>query len=118
DLSTLVAPQLFTYGDFGPVYLEWWSQFFFNNVFQEADVAGSWYNRLFLTYALSDEVAIGPQAEMTLDLNGGGLVSMPIGATVALGYGENNTLQLFGGYETQADGAKALAGRITFVRLW
>lgn len=119
DVETLIAPQLFTYGDFGPVYLEWWSQFFFNGVFSDADVTGAWYNRLFLTYAISDEVAIGPQAEMILDLNGEGLVSLPVGATIALGYGENNTLQLFGGYETQDDsGNNALAGRITFVRTW
>jgi hypothetical protein len=119
DVETLIAPQLFTYGDFGPIYLEWWSQFFFGGVFSDADVAGAWYNRLFVTYAISDEVAIGPQAEMTLDLNGGGLVSLPVGATIALGYGENNTLQLFAGYETQDDsGNNALAGRITFVRTW
>lgn len=115
DLSTLVAPQLFTYADFDPIYVEWWSQFFLDAF--DTGSGNFWYNRLFALYSVSDEVAIGPQVEMNINLDGMDIASLPIGAALSLGYGENNTFGLFAGYETQADG-NALAGRLTFVRTW
>jgi hypothetical protein len=117
DVSTLVAPQLFTYADFDPIYIEWWSQFFLDAF--DKGTGNLWYNRLFALYNVSDEVALGPQAELTLDLDAGDpLVSLPIGARMNLGYGENNTFGLFAGYETENGDGPALAGRLTFVRTW
>lgn len=117
--DTLIAPQLFTYGDFGPIYLEWWSQLFLGGVFDDADVSADWYNRLFVLYNVSDEVAIGPQVEASINLNGDGLGSLPVGGRINLGYGENNTLGIFMGAETQDDGVdNMLVGRFTFVRTW
>jgi hypothetical protein len=116
DLSTLVAPQLFTYADFDPIYVEWWSQFFLDAF--DKGTGNFWYNRLYALYSLSDEVALGPQVELNLDLDGIDVASLPIGAHMDLGYGEKNTFGLFAGYETENNDGPALAGRLTFVRTW
>ena len=69
------------------------------------------------------------------DGNESSLISMPVGGTVRLGYGENNTLLMFLGYETvkearavynelDDDGMivdtheRGITGRFTFVRTW
>ena len=165
--TTLVAPQLFGYFDFSPVYIEWWSQFFLNSVFGDEDLAlgtvdddgnlvadpdtvqatgNTWYNRLFVLFNVTENLSIGPQIEATIGLNDAGkipdedgelkaLTSMPVGGQVSLGYGENNTLGLFLGYETVKEartvyydfGAddplseekeQGIVGRFTFVRTW
>ncbi len=166
--TTLVAPQLFGYFDFSPVYIEWWSQFFLNSVFGNEDLAlsgtvdddgnlvadpdtaqatgNTWYNRLFVLFNVTENFSIGPQIEATIGLNDAGkiededgelkaLTSMPVGGQVSLGYGENNTLGLFLGYETVKEartvyydfGAEdplseekeqGIVGRFTFVRTW
>jgi len=54
------------------------------------------------------------------------VISLPVGGQLSVGYGKDNRLSLFLGYETQeqmdASGdpvdSDRLAGRITFVRLW
>lgn len=164
--TTLIAPQLFGYFDFDPVYIEWWSQFFINSVFNNEDrasgeiddmgnlvqtsdgefIGNQWYNRLFVLFNVSENFSIGPQVEATIGLNDAGkipdengdlkaLVSLPVGGQVSLGYGENNTLALFLGYETvkearnvtydfsdddpaSTDKENGIVGRFTFVRTW
>lgn len=162
--STLIAPQLFGYFDFDPIYIEWWSQFFITSIFADAGYSddgtgtdtyvenselapNTWYNRLFLLYHATENFSIGPQVEATIALNDAAksvdpdsgddsaLASLPVGGRVNLGYGENNTLGLFLGYETvkgarlpvselDSDGEevgpnyRGLVGRFTFVRTW
>lgn len=117
--SSLIAPQLFTYLTAGSIYFESWIQGFFNSPFDE-EGADSIYTRDFILYSLNDTVAIGPQVEVTIDLgDDGGLGSMAVGGRLNLGYGENNTLGLFVGFETQKeDEESGLTGRMTFVRSW
>jgi hypothetical protein len=158
---TLIAPQLFGYFDFDPIYIEWWSQFFLNSVFPDPGYVGdssgtelkdleanTWYNRLFVLYNATENLSVGPQLEMTIGLNDAGkvadadtgdpkaLASLAVGGRVNVGYGENNTLGLFLGYETvqEARGTfqevdddgmavgepheRPLVGRFTFIRTW
>ena len=62
----------------------------------------------------------GPQVEVTIGLgDDGGLSSMVVGGRANVGYGENNTLGVFVGFETQkGDDETGLTGRMTFVRTW
>lgn len=119
--TTLIAPQLFTYLTAGSIYFESWIQGFFNSPFDE-EGADSLYTRDFILYSINDTVAIGPQVEATIDLgDDGGLGSLVVGGRINLGYGENNTLGLFVGIETQLDEDSedtGLTGRMTFVRSW
>lgn len=119
--SSLIAPQLFTILDASPIYFESWIQGFFNSPFDE-EATDSLYTRDFILYSLSDTVAIGPQVEATIDLgDDGGLGSLVVGGRINLGYGENNTLGLFVGFETQLEDDSedtGLTGRMTFMRTW
>jgi hypothetical protein len=119
--SSLIAPQLFTYLTAGSIYFESWIQGFFNSPFDE-EATDSFYTRDFITYSLTDNVAIGPQVEATIDLgDDGGLGSLIVGGRINLGYGENNMLGLFVGVETQLDDDSedsGITGRMTFVRTW
>ena len=116
--SSLIAPQLFTYLTAGSIYFESWIQGFFNSPFDYGD--DSIYTRDFILYSLNDTVAIGPQVEVTIGLGDeGGLSSMVVGGRANVGYGENNTLGVFVGFETQKeDEETGLTGRMTFVRTW
>ena len=116
--SSLIAPQLFTYLTAGSVYFESWIQGFFNSPFDYGD--DSIYTRDFLLLSLNDTVAIGPQVEVTLGLGDeGGLSSFVVGGRANVGYGENNTLGVFVGYEIEkGDEDTGITGRMTFVRTW
>lgn len=125
DVTTLIAPQLFTIFSKDKLYFESWVQLFFNSPF--ADGAGDdFYTRNFFLYQVNDEVSVGPQVEITYRLNSeegmngfdSGVSSLPIGGRINLGYGNNNTLGLFVGYETEDTGGDNIAGRFTFVRTW
>jgi len=131
DVASLIAPQLFSIYSKDKIYFESWIQVFLNSIFSDGaqDIA---YTRNFLLYKLSDNFAVGPQVEVSYSLNeeagdvmagvdgfSTGVASLPVGGRVNVGYGKNNTLGLFVGYETKApDGADAIAGRFTFVRTW
>lgn len=124
DVSSLIAPQLFTIYDAEKLYFESWIQVFVNSIFTEG-AEDSFYTRNFLLYKLADEIAVGPQAELTYRINEEDMMferattSLPVGGRVNLGYGAKNTLGIFLGYETKAtDGADGVAGRFTFVRSW
>ena len=138
--SLLIAPQLFTYLTAGSIYFESWIQVFLESPFvgdgeevgHEIDgkevkhmidptsAADSFYTRNFLLLSLNDTLAVGPQIEVTLDLgDDGGLGSMVVGGRANVGYGENNTLGVFVGFETQKeDNETGITGRMTFVRTW
>ena len=117
--SSLIAPQLFTYLTAGDIYFESWIQGFFNSMFDE-EVGDSFYTRNFVLLSLNDTLAVGPQVEVTLDLgDDGGLGSMVVGGRANVGYGADNTLGVFVGFETQkGDDETGLTGRMTFVRTW
>lgn len=115
--SSLIAPQLFTYLTAGSIYFESWIQGFFNSPFDYGD--DSIYTRNFVLYSLNDTLAVGPQVEVTLDLTNGGLGGLAPGLRANVGYGENNTLGVFVGFETQKeDDDTGITGRMTFVRTW
>ena len=115
--SSLIAPQLFTYLTAGSIYFESWIQGFFNSPFDYGD--DSIYTRNFLLLSLNDTLSVGPQVEVTLDLTEGGLSSLAPGLRANVGYGENNTLGVFVGFETQkGDDETGITSRMTFVRTW
>ncbi len=118
--ESLIAPQLFTVVDLAPIYFESWIQVFFNDMFVEG-ATDAFYTRNFVLVQVIDALALGPQMELTYEFNNAAddeLSSLPVGGRVNVEYGEDNTLGLFLGYETQAGDGPALAGRFTFVRLW
>ncbi|RKU20565.1 hypothetical protein C6503_05885 [Candidatus Poribacteria bacterium] len=117
--SSLIAPQLFTYLTAGSIYFESWIQGFFNSMFDE-EAGDSFYTRNFVLLSLNDTLSVGPQVEVTLDLgDDGGLGSMVVGGRASIGYGENNTLSVFVGFETQkGDDETGLTGRMTLFREW
>ena len=116
--SSLIAPQLFTYLTAGSIYFESWIQGFFNSMFDE-EAGDSFYTRNFVLLSLNDTLSVGPQVEVTLDLTEGGLGGMAVGGRANVAYGENNTLGVFVGFETQkGDDETGITGRMTFVRTW
>jgi hypothetical protein len=117
--TSLIAPQLFTVVDTKWVYFESWIQTFFKEVFID-NATDSFYTRNFILVKPLEFIAVGPQIELIYEFNNAAdedekLASLPIGGRVNVGYGENNTLGLFLGYDAQAE---QLAGRFTFVRIW
>jgi len=128
DITTLV-PQFYTYLTMGDIYFESWVSAFLSSLFDDnaLDTTDTFYTRNFLLYSVSDVVAVGPQVEVTLNLEDAGagvpkldsLASLMIGGRINLAYGENNTLGLFLGVETEApDNSDGITGRFTFVREW
>lgn len=121
NVTTLVAPQLFTILDLGDagLYFESWLQFFFGSPFDDKG-EDLFYTRNFLLYSLNDTIAIGPQVEITASLGDESeLTNLPIGGRINLGYGMDNTLGVFLGYETKKEeNADGITGRITFIRTW
>ena len=122
--SSLIAPQLFTYLTAGSIYFESWIQVFLNSMFDYDD--DSLYTRNFVLYSLNDTIAIGPQVEVTFDLTGSEISSIAPGLRANVGYGENNTLGVFVGFEIveQKDDEDrvidqtGITSRMTFVRTW
>ena len=117
--SSLIAPQLFIYLTAGSIYFESWTQGFFNSMFDE-EAGDSFYFRNFVLLSLNDTLSVGPQVEVSLNLgDDGGLGSLAPGLRANVGYGENNTLGVFVGFETQkGDDETGITGRMTFVRTW
>ncbi len=123
--NSIIAPQLFTYLTAGSINFESWIQMFFNTSFDYDD--DLFYTRNFILYSVTDNIAIGPQLEVGATLAGleeeteTGLDSLVVGGRINMAYGENNTLGLFVGIETQMDEDSedsGLTGRMTFVRTW
>lgn len=123
-----LVPQLYVIGGPSPIYMELWVQNYENGVFDKSgkttDGGGNTlYFRYFVDYMAGKYIGVGPEAELLLGLNSKSkngdksLLSLPVGLNVSLtSYGKNNSLVIFGGYETQdTENDKHLAGRLTFV---
>ncbi len=125
DVSSLIAPQLFTTYIKDKWYFDSWIQVFFDSPFVD-DTQDLFYFRAFLVYKLFENFGVGPQVEASFLINESvdgagddGLSSLPIGAQFNVGYGKNSTLGIFLGYDTQYEGENAgIAGRFTFIQTW
>lgn len=122
--AAALVPQFYVTGGPGPIYAEFWFQYYNYKVF---DGASNQINaRLFVDYKLSDYVAVGPQVELNYDSVGfpnadlelKKVYKMPIGGNVMFSnLGVNSSLLAFVGYETgDPTGQKNhLAGRLTYL---
>lgn len=125
DVSSLIAPQLFTTFIQGQWYFDSWIQVFFDSPFVD-DAQALFYFRAFLVYKLTENFGIGPQVETSFLINESadgagddGLSSLPLGAQLNVGYGKNSTLGIFLGYDTQYEGENTgITGRFTFIQTW
>ena len=111
-------PQIFAILPAGKIFGFHWTISTLSSIFDES--LNELYNRTYFTYALNDTVAIGPQFESVLGLgDGGGLWALNFGGRINIGYGENNTLGIYVGYETKKEeGQTGLTGRMNFTRRW
>ena len=112
-------PQIFAILPAGKIFGFHWTISTISSIFDDESL-NELYNRTYFTYALNDTVAIGPQFESVLGLgDGGGLWALNFGGRLNIGYGENNTLGIYVGYETKKDeGETGLTGRMNFTRTW
>jgi hypothetical protein len=119
DGPDALFPQIFAFLPAGKIYGFHWTIATVSSIFDDKRL-NELYTRNYLTYALNDTVAIGPQAEAVLGLGeGGGLWALNFGGRVNIGYGQNNTLGLYLGYETKKEeGETGLTGRMNFTRTW
>ena len=112
-------PQIFAILPAGKIFGFHWTISTLKSIFDDQSL-DELYNRTYLTYALNDTIAVGPQFESVLGLGeGGGLWALNFGGRVNIGYGENNTLGIYVGYETKkGEGETGLTGRMNFTRRW
>jgi hypothetical protein len=115
----ITAPRIVIGFDASPIYFESWLELTFQSPFEET-AADLFYTRDFLLYRLADWIALGPQIELSYQLNHEkGVVSLPIGGQLELRHGADNRLALFLGYDTEElPNSDGLAGRVTFVHDW
>jgi hypothetical protein len=120
---TSLLPQLYMTLDVSRLYGESWWEVSWQAPFVN-DPTVDLYTRNFLLWKFRDNVAAGPQMEVTYCARGAmeapaELLSIPVGGRINLGYGEKNTLGVFFGYEAKAPpGSDGVAGRVTFIRDW
>lgn len=126
SVVAIVAPLLTSIYDRPKVYIESWLQFTFGSPFAD-DAEDLFHTRNFILYKLNQSLWLGPQLELNYGMaEAREVVSLPVGGQLSVGYGKDNRLSLFLGYETQEQMDAAgvpvdsdrLAGRVTFVRLW
>ena len=112
-------PQIFAILPAGKIFGFHWTIATVKTIFDDQSI-NELYNRTYITYALNDTVAIGPQFESVLGLGEkGALWALNFGGRLNIGYGENNTLGLYVGYETKkGEGETGLTGRMNFTRRW
>ena len=112
-------PQIFAILPAGKIFGFHWTISTIKTIF-DSESLNEVYNRTYLTYALNETVAVGPQFETVLGLgDDGGLWAMNFGGRLNLGYGENNTLGIYVGYETKkGKDETGLTGRMNFTRRW
>ena len=112
-------PQIFAFLPAGKIFGFHWTISKISTLF-DSESLNELYNRTYLTYALNDTVAVGPQFESVLGLgDGGGLWALNFGGRLNISYGKNNTLGIYVGYETKKDeGETGLTGRLNFTRRW
>ena len=123
NVATFV-PQFYVYWASGKLYLESWEMVYIG--LRDESPPNSFYDRTFLLYSLSGALSVGPQLELSLNLEdtedgSDTLTSLAVGPRANLGYGEGNTLGLFLGYETKEEARgenDGIVGRFTFIREW
>jgi hypothetical protein len=115
----ITAPRVISTVDAGPLWFESWIELTFASPFEKT-AADLFYTREFLLYRLADWIALGPQIELTYQLNHEKeLLSLPIGGQLELRHGDDNRLAFFLGYDTdELPNSDGLAGRVTFVHDW
>lgn len=113
-------PQIFAFLNAPNITFFHWTIATVSTVFDDTRT-NELYNRSYLTYALNETIAIGPQFETVfvfadpLDKP----LKLNIGGRINIGYGKANTLGIYVGYETKkADGDSGLTGRMNFTRFW
>jgi hypothetical protein len=118
------VPQLMTIVQGGPLYVESWIQFYLYKMFDRGS-QDSFYTRELILLALSNRIALGPQAELTVALANSPrkhLRSFPAGVAANWSPCEPITFGLFAGVETQKSAWNGdhdwLAGRLTATLLW
>jgi hypothetical protein len=123
--AAALVPQLYITGSLGPMYTEFWFQFYDYKMFK--DLPTNQINmRLFSDYKISDYVAVGPEIDLNWDSaglpNADGKIkkvyNLPIGPNLMFSnLGLNSSLIAFVGYETGDPTAAKnhLAGRLTYV---
>ncbi len=119
DGPLAIYPHLFVFLPAGNLFFKSWTIGSLYSIFDE-DRSNELYTRNYVTYSLNKTLAIGPQVEAVLGLgDGGGLFSFVVGPRINIGYGENNTLGILVGYDTQKkEGQTGLTGRLSFTRRW
>ena len=118
DGPLAVYPHLFVFMPAGDFFLKSWTIGTLKSAFDE-DKSNEVYTRNYITYSLNGTVAVGPQVEAVLVGSGVGLVSFVVGPRINIGYGENNTLGILVGYDTQKkEEQTGLTGRLSFTRRW
>ena len=112
-------PQIFAFLSADKFFFFHWTINTYTSIFHE-EAVNEIYTRNYLTYALNDIIAIGPQYERVQSLGDeGALLSQTIGGRININYGKNNTLGIYVGYETEKfDEETGLTGRMNFTRLW
>ena len=112
-------PQIFAILPAGKIFCFHWTISTISSIFDDENI-NELYNRTYITYALNDTIAIGPQFESVLGLGEkGALWALNFGGRVNIGYGENNELGLYVGYETKkGEDETGLTGRMNFTRRW
>ena len=119
DGPDALFPQFFAFLTAPKIYFFHWTIGTLSTVFDDTAV-NELYTRNFLTYSLNDTIAIGPQVEAVIGLGDKSEIwSLTAGGRLNIGYGKNNTLGLYVGYETKkAEGETGLTGRMNFTRFW
>jgi len=123
--AAALVPQLYVTGGPGPIYAEFWFQFYDYKMFK--DYPNNQINmRLFADYKFSDYVAVGPEVELNWDSGGfpnkdgknKKVYNLPVGGNFMFSnLGLNSTLMAFVGYETGDPTAQDnhLTGRLTYI---
>ena len=118
DGPLAVYPHLFVFMPAGNLFLKSWTIGTLYSLFDE-DKSNEVYTRNYFTYSLNKTLAIGPQVEAVIVGGGVGLVSFVVGPRINIGYGENNTLGILVGYDTEKkEEQTGLTGRLSFTRRW
>lgn len=119
DGPDALFPQVFAFLPAGKIFGFHWTIGTIRTLFDSEEV-NQVYNRTYITYALNDTIAIGPQIETLYGFGEqGGLWALNFGPRLNIGYGDSNTLGLYLGYDTgREEGETGLTGRMNFTRRW
>jgi len=108
-----ILPQLYLYLTAGKVYGEAWN--IYSQDLDDSSIKG-FEGRYFLTYSLTDWLAIGPQGEAILDLTEdteSTFVTKCVGGAIQIPYGEGNYFMTFLGADLEND--NNFVSRYTFL---